>query len=322
MGYRQHRKRFRRRLLATISQSEELSERYKQSRATRRWDRIGGWSIFALSIFGGLLGAGTIVVSGMILNGVILVGEWVGSGRSRVPAIAPLMASWCILGVGAVLANAMRLRQNVIGLQYRPWASHLPLPDERLISPFLNGLCVVAGGFLLLGLGAFGLAGYLSNWEVATSFRIGAVVILTAFTAWLLSEWLARFLVQSPMVEASCITVSLLIMLLGMVLAGFPRQAMLELRQFESYNAIWLLPPAGWYVGISGFLPDTPIHSLILPLGRYCVLWTCLASIPRDTPSGRHSSFTQCSSGCLSTRLAASLEPRHPCVTLFPHCRG
>ncbi|MEM7477511.1 MAG: hypothetical protein AAF483_21200 [Planctomycetota bacterium] len=255
MGTRDRKKRLRKKMLERIVQDPSQLEQYQKRKWTRRWHRIGMNVILLLAFVGFVFAAFGAMIMGLVLNGPVEVGQWLGTREKFKPTMAPVLAGWTILCTAGLLANALRIRQSAISLRYRPWATNLPVSDVRLISPIQTGVGLLACAFFFMGLAAFGIPAWVENWGFGQCLRVVVMVVLTTASAWLLSDLLAAYLPLSTMLQSVTLAVVVLAFIAGVGFAVVPRHV-LEVRAFSSFEAIWVLPPAGWYVGILGYWPN------------------------------------------------------------------
>ena len=179
--------------------------------------------------------------------------------------MAPFLASWSVLCLGAMLSFAFKIRSTPISALYRPWGSHLPIEDKKLISPVFGGLLPIAGSLGLVAIGGFVPAGLLLGWDSWQFARVALMISLTVFSTWLIAEWLAAVLAPTPLIQSTSFTIISLIFISGLALTVVPHD-LLEIRQPASYAPIWRLPPAGWFVGISGVIPSPSVSTFWMPL--------------------------------------------------------
>ncbi|MEC8555928.1 MAG: hypothetical protein VXZ82_13045 [Planctomycetota bacterium] len=264
MGRRATRKRLMGKIRERIALDPELDAEHGRKRWTRRWFYLGRAGLTFLVLFGGFFIFLAIACLGLMMNGLVDVGRWVGDGKNFRPPIAPVLAGWCLLSVAGTIGAALSIRQHPISVRFRPWGTSLPIPDCRLIRPVGGILAKIASAAVVLAIGAFVFPAFMLDWSAWMVGRVALMVLATILTSWLLADWLAAYLPPTPMIQAVAVVLLIVSCVVPIGFAVTTRDV-LEVRQLQSYEALWVLPPAGWYVGLAGLWPGNWLREYLFP---------------------------------------------------------
>ncbi|MFN3192330.1 MAG: hypothetical protein ACE361_17600 [Aureliella sp.] len=246
-----------------IADSATLAAEHHKRRWQRRLNRAARWIVLGFVCAGVLIGILMMVMIGFMLHGPASIGKLIGAGLPPSIDPVPVIAGWCIFCWVGLLSAIYQIRNTTIALKYQPYAAHLPLDDRTLISPWSNALGGLSVALLSVACGALIPVAVWGDITWPQAVGLSAMVLLSVLFVWLLAEWIASYVPVTPLVASILITTSILLFLFGVVVGAVPR-TVIEIRQAQSFGPIWILPPAGWLVGISGLLdvPELNLYGL------------------------------------------------------------
>lgn len=264
-NHRRRLKSLKTRIQARLEGEPEQLELYHKKNWVRRWAIITRWLIrflYFILFVASLAGA---AMFGVILAGSIDVVAWIYGGNTPDILEVRLVGGWTILTLLAVLAVALRMRNFPIAHRYHPWGVNLPISDARLIGAKFN-LFFYSFVVGIPSLVAFGVTAYAMQWELSRVVAALMMICLTMIVGWLMSEVAACLMPRTPLVHlATALTVGLGSILVFASCTIREQWLRAELAKPELYENIWRLPPGGWLLALSGVLPFSMEHSIVLP---------------------------------------------------------